>query len=130
MAAIKALQVISVPVSDPDRAKSFYVDVLGFELVTDNVFDPEKGLRWIQLKPGAGETSIALNYWSDDVQPGSLRGNFLEVEDLPAAKEELTGRGLSFTGESMNTPWGVFTPFVDPDGNRWDLSSPPVQAAP
>jgi catechol 2,3-dioxygenase-like lactoylglutathione lyase family enzyme len=122
MAAIKNISVMSVPVSDQDRAKAFYVDTLGFDEIADNEAGPN--MRWIQLAPPGSETSISLVDWWDDFVPGSLRGNVLDVDDLATIKEELVGRGLVFTGEDDQTPWGTFAYFTDPDGNRWMLREP------
>ena len=46
---ISAVQLFSLPVGDQDRAKAFYVDVLGFELVNDAQMGPD--LRWVQVRP-------------------------------------------------------------------------------
>ena len=46
---ITAVQLFSLPVADQDRARDFYVDVLGFELVADTEMGP--GMRWVQVAP-------------------------------------------------------------------------------
>jgi catechol 2,3-dioxygenase-like lactoylglutathione lyase family enzyme len=123
MSTILRISVISIPVSDPERAKSFYADTLGFDVLADSEFGP--GQRWIQLAPeGHRNTSITLTTWFDDYAPGTVRGNILEVRDLDDAKTELGQRGLEFTGEDQDTPWGRFAGFQDPDGNRWSLHEP------
>jgi catechol 2,3-dioxygenase-like lactoylglutathione lyase family enzyme len=55
---IQDVTVISVPVSDQDRAKAFYVDTLGFELIRDD--DSVPGIRWIQVAPKKGATALTL----------------------------------------------------------------------
>jgi catechol 2,3-dioxygenase-like lactoylglutathione lyase family enzyme len=123
MSSIRRISVISIPVSDPDRAKAFYAETLGFDVLSDSEFGD--GRRWIQLAPeGSGNTSITLTTWFDDYPPGTVRGNLLEVRDLDDAKVELTHRGLEFPGDDMDTPWGRFADFADPDGNRWSLHEP------
>ena len=57
-------------------------------------------------------------------ETGAMRGAVLEVGDLDAAKTALTGRGLAFEGDDLETPWGRFAAFSDPDGNRWSLHQP------
>jgi catechol 2,3-dioxygenase-like lactoylglutathione lyase family enzyme len=52
--AVEYIAVVSVPVSDQERAKRFYVDTLGFELVRDDTSVP--GMRWIQVAPPGGGT--------------------------------------------------------------------------
>lgn len=123
MGSLRRISVISIPVSDPERAKSFYLDVLGFDLIADEEFG--QGHRWIQLAPeGSRNTSITLVTWFDDYPPGSVRGNLIEVRDLDDARVELTHRGLEFDGDANSTPWGRFLAFADPDGNRWSLHEP------
>lgn len=50
--AVTGVAVVSVPVSDPERAKKFYVDALGFEVVRDDSSMP--GMRWVQVGPRGG----------------------------------------------------------------------------
>jgi catechol 2,3-dioxygenase-like lactoylglutathione lyase family enzyme len=128
MGSVRRISVISIPVSDPDRAKDFYDKVLGFDLLADEEFG--EGRRWIQLAPeGRTNTSVALVTWLEDYPPGSVRGNLIEVRDLDEARVELTHRGLEFDGEVDETPWGRFLAFADPDGNRWSLHEPSGPAA-
>ena len=117
--SINHVSVISVPVSDPDRAKAFYAETLGFDVLSDSEFAP--GRRWLQLVPPGAQTSITLTTWFEDFPPGALRGLILDVDDLDATRRELEGRGVDFPEDSMDTPWGRFAAFADPDGNRWSL---------
>jgi catechol 2,3-dioxygenase-like lactoylglutathione lyase family enzyme len=55
------LQLLSLPVTDPDRARDFYVEFLGFEVVRDEPMGPE--MRWVQVRPPGAETSITLVTW-------------------------------------------------------------------
>ena len=52
--AITHIQLLSVPVTDQDRARDFYVDTLGFDLVADNPMGPDR--RWVQVAPKGGQT--------------------------------------------------------------------------
>jgi catechol 2,3-dioxygenase-like lactoylglutathione lyase family enzyme len=119
------ITVVSVPVADQDRAKAFYADVLGFEVVADAQFGPDQ--RWVQVGPHGGGTSLTLVTWFPTMAPGSLKGLVLECADVRAAMDELAGRGLGFEQELQEAPWGTFTTFEDPDGNGWVLqqSAPP-----
>jgi len=119
---ITSLSVISVPVGDPDRARDFYRDVLGFELLAEQEFAP--GQRWIQLAPRGAQTSITLTTWFEDFRPGALRGVILDVDDLDAEMARLRDAGLRFDGDVDDTPWGRFAAFRDPDGNRLSLHEP------
>jgi predicted enzyme related to lactoylglutathione lyase len=113
------ISVVSIPVSDPERAKAFYADSLGFDVLADTPFG--EGQRWVQLAPAGAQTSITLVTWFDDFPPGSVRGLVLDVDDIAASRERLEARGVDFTGDTFGTPWGSFAPFEDPDGNRWAL---------
>ena len=117
---IRRLQVVSVPVSDQERAKTFYTDVLGFELRNDAPF--EGGQRWIELAPPGADTSITLVTWFETMPPGSLKGLVLDTEDIQATYDELSARGLRWHGPIEEQFWGTFAMFDDPDGNSWIVS--------
>lgn len=116
--SLRHIDVISVPVSDQNTAKSFYADVLGFTVVRDNPMGPDQ--RWIQLRPSNGETSIALVTWFDAMPAGSLRGTVLDVDDINDAQQILRDKGVDIS-EVRDAPWGRFATFSDPDGNGWVL---------
>jgi catechol 2,3-dioxygenase-like lactoylglutathione lyase family enzyme len=120
--SISSFEIVSVPVSDQERAKQFYRDVLGFDLVRDEPMGP--GQKWIQLAPQGCSTTIALVTWFDGMRPGGLQGVMLNVTDIDADHRELAGRGLVLT-DIQQQPWGRFTMFNDPDGNGWILRQPP-----
>jgi len=123
------LETVVVPVSDVDRAKAFYVDTLGFELVADTEMGP--GQRWVQVKPSGGETSITLVTWFESMPPGSLTGTVLGCEDLEQTLEELSERGVVFAEDKIQeAPWGRWKTFTDPDGNGWVLQQNTAGFAP
>jgi catechol 2,3-dioxygenase-like lactoylglutathione lyase family enzyme len=123
MGSIRRISLISIPVSDQERAKAFYAETLGFDVLADAEFG--HGMRWIELAPeGSQNTSISLVTWFDDYPPGAVRGNLIEVRDLDDARVELGRRGLTFDGDAEDTPQGRFLAFADPDGNRWSLHEP------
>ena len=86
------LELVSVPVSDVDRAKSFYVDQVGFNLDHDHVVN--ESLRFIQLTPHGSACSITIGLGITDAVPGSLKGLQLVVSDIEAAHAELVDRGV------------------------------------
>jgi predicted enzyme related to lactoylglutathione lyase len=110
------LELIGVPVSDPDRAKAFYVEQAGFNADHDHTVSED--VRFIQLTPPGSACSIAIGTGVTDVEPGSVQGLQLVVEDIEAAQAELSGRGVD-VGEVQDFPWGRFLFFKDPDGNGW-----------
>ena len=113
--AITGIEVVSLPVSDQDRARDFYVAVLGFELVRDADMGP--GMRWVQVAPPGGGTTLTLVTWFDTMPAGSNRGLVLETDDLEADVERLRSRGLEFPDGIQDQPWGRYVTFTDPDGN-------------
>src|SRR6266550_9357738 len=89
--AMKAIQLFSIPVSDPERAKAFYVDTLGWELVRDDAMGPDQ--RWVQVRPRGGETSVTLVSWFESMPAGSMRGVVIETDDLEADQATLLASG-------------------------------------
>ena len=116
---ITKIAVISIPVSDPDRGKSFYADTLDFNVDTDAPFD--QNMRWIQLTPPGGGPSISLVTWNPAMPPGAIKELYLSCEDIDATYAEYKERGVNFTSEVFDTPFGKFAHFSDPDGNGWSL---------
>lgn len=116
------LELVTIPVSDVDRAKAFYVDTIGFNPDHDHRISDD--LRFVQLTPPGSGCSIALGRGLTGAAPGSVEGLQLVVADIEAAKAELAGRGLD-TGPIQDFPWGRFIFFADPDGNRWAVQQLP-----
>jgi predicted enzyme related to lactoylglutathione lyase len=112
------LELIQVPVSDVDRAKSFYVDQVGFNDDHDHQVSDE--IRFVQLTPPGSACSIALTTGAHQMEPGSLEGLQLVVEDAETARAELAERGVEVS-EMQDFPWGRFVFFSDPDGNGWSV---------
>jgi uncharacterized glyoxalase superfamily protein PhnB len=100
--------------------------VLGFEERFDGPFG--EGMRWVELAPEGAQASIALVTWFDQMPPGSVTGLVLDTPDARAAFEALRERGVEFTGEVREDPWGTSASFVDPDGNGWVLMQTPAAA--
>ena len=112
---ITAVQLFSLPVSDQDRAKAFYVDVLGFDLVNDVQMGP--GMRWVQVRPPGGATSVTLVTWFETMGAGTVKGTVLETDDLEADIARLRSLGVDIPGDVEAAPWGRYVTFDDPDGN-------------
>ena len=110
------LELIILPVSDVDRAKSFYVDKCGFNADHDHTVSDE--VRFVQVTPPGSACSIAFGKGLTDAKPGSIKLLQLVVEDAEAAHADLSGRGVEVS-EIDDQPWGRFIDFSDPDGNAW-----------
>jgi catechol 2,3-dioxygenase-like lactoylglutathione lyase family enzyme len=110
------LELISVPVTDVDRAKAFYTEQAGFNLDHDHSVGDD--IRFVQLTPPGSACSIAIGTGLTEAAPGSVQGLQLVVADIEAAHAELAGRNLEVSG-IQDFPWGSFIFFSDPDGNGW-----------
>ena len=116
------LELVQVPVSDVDRAKAYYTEKVGFNADVD--ITVREGLRFIQLTPPGSACSIAIGTGLADMQPGTVEGLQLVVEDIEAARAELLDRGVE-VGEVQVFDWGSFVYFSDPDGNGWAVQQLP-----
>jgi catechol 2,3-dioxygenase-like lactoylglutathione lyase family enzyme len=112
------LELVAVPVSDVDRAKTFYTEKAGFNADHDHQVNEE--LRFVQLTPPGSACSIAIGTGLVDGEPGSVKGLQLVVPDARAARTELLGRGVEVS-DVQEFPWGTFVFFQDPDGNAWSV---------
>jgi predicted enzyme related to lactoylglutathione lyase len=118
------LELISVPVSDVDRAKVFYTEQAGFNADHDHQVSDE--IRFVQLTPPGSACSIAIGSGIVDTPPGSVQGLQLVVSDINGARAELAERGVE-VGEVQEFPWGSFVFFSDPDGNGWAVQQLPAR---
>jgi predicted enzyme related to lactoylglutathione lyase len=123
-------------VHDQDEALAFYTDKLGWEVHVD-VTMPEMGnFRWLTVRPAGQEISIVLMAIPGppvmDAETGEqvrdLMGKgfagtvFLTTEDCQASYQELTARGVEFTEQPEERPYGIDAAFRDPSGNHFRLT--------
>jgi len=118
------LELITIPVSDVDRAKAFYVEKAGFNADVDRTVSDD--LRFVQLTPPGSACSIAIGRGLTDKPPGSAEGLQLVVDDIEAARAELVERGADVS-EVQDFPWGRFVFLADPDGNSWAVQQVPAR---
>jgi catechol 2,3-dioxygenase-like lactoylglutathione lyase family enzyme len=116
------IELIFVPVADVDRAKSFYVDQLGWNADFDQ--QVTENLRFVQVTPPGSACSIAFGMGITDMQPGSQKGIQVVVPDADAARQHLLDNGVE-ASEVDEEDWGRFVFFSDPDGNAWALQQLP-----
>jgi predicted enzyme related to lactoylglutathione lyase len=123
-------------VHDQDEALAFYTDKLGWEVHVD-VTMPEMGnFRWLTVRPAGQKISIVLMAIPGppvmDAETGEqvrdLMGKgfagtvFLTTEDCQASYQELTARGVEFTEQPEERPYGIDAAFRDPSGNHFRLT--------
>ena len=116
------IELIAIPVTDVDRAKSFYVDQVGFNADYDQRVNDS--MRFVQLTPPGSACSIVLGEGMTDMPPGSQRGVQMVIDDADAARAQLVAAGVE-ASEVDEQPWGRFVYFSDPDGNAWSLQQMP-----
>lgn len=122
-----AASVYSVGIycGDQDRAKRFWTETMGFELVRDEPMGPEGGPRWIEVKPPAQDVKLVL--FTPDGQEdriGQFANVLFEADDIHALYDDLTAKGVRFAGPPEKAPWGRWwAQFEDPDGNTYGLGA-------
>jgi catechol 2,3-dioxygenase-like lactoylglutathione lyase family enzyme len=117
------LEVVPIPVSDVDAAKSFYTEKVGFKL--DHDIRPNEGMRVVQMTPPGSACSVVIGVGLPLGKPGSVKGVQLVVDDIDRVREELAGRGVGIGDIQQLGPEGApgsrFAFFDDPDGNTWAI---------
>ena len=110
------LELVAVPVSDPDASIAFYRDKVGFVLDHDHKVSDD--IRFVQLTPPGSACSIAIGKGISQKEPGSVEGLQVVVTDVEEARSTLAAGGVDVS-EVHDFPWGRFVYFADPDGNAW-----------
>jgi catechol 2,3-dioxygenase-like lactoylglutathione lyase family enzyme len=121
-----------VPVTDVDRAKTFYVERAGFILDVDH--RAGDNFRVVQLTPPGSSCSISIGMGLTNMAPGSINGLHLVVDDITLAREEMIRRGVEVSEirhmsdagwkpgpDPAHSKYNSFADFKDPDGNQWLL---------
>jgi predicted enzyme related to lactoylglutathione lyase len=116
------IELVAIPVTDVDRAKSFYVDQVGFNADHDQQVNEQ--LRFVQLTPPGSACSVVLGTGITEMAPGSQKGVQMVVADVAAARQHLVDHGVQASEVDVQ-PWGSFVYFSDPDGNTWSLQQLP-----
>jgi len=132
-----SVEVITLPVSNVERAIRFYGDQVGFTLDVD--YSPNDAFQVVQLTPPGSGCSIQIGKGLTDAPAGSVRNIYLVVRDIEAARSLLLERGVEVSTIRHKTPTGAwngnfeqgidpargdyasFANFTDPDGNSWVL---------
>ena len=126
------LELVVIPVSDVDRAKTFYNEKVGFSEDVDTRVSDE--MRVVQLTPPGSACSIGIGTGITDAAPGSVRGLHLVVSDIEATRAQLVERGMDVSEirhfesgtwvpgpDPQRRDYSSYADFSDPDGNTWVL---------
>lgn len=111
------LALLSIPVTNQQKAKTFYVEKVGCMLVEEMPFGAP-GTEWIRLRLPGTQTDIVLATWFPKMTPGSLQGVVLATTDIEKTHSELSRRGLQISPIDSQD-YGREATFSDPDGNGW-----------
>ncbi|MFG1702236.1 VOC family protein [Nonomuraea sp. M3C6] len=127
------IDLVTLVVDDYDPAITFFVDVLGFDLVEDSpsLTNDGRPKRWVVVRPQGAETGILLAR-ADGERQATIVGDqvagrvgfFLRVDDFDAACERMVAAGVEFVTSPRAEPYGRVAVFLDIAGNRWDLLGP------
>ena len=118
------IELVAIPVTDVDRAKSFYVEQVGFN--ADHDYQVNEQLRFVQLTPPGSACSVVLGTGITEMPPGSQKGVQMVVPDAAAARQQLIDHGVQASDVDVQS-WGSFVYFSDPDGNTWSLQQLPAR---
>lgn len=129
---INRIGTVSIFVTDQDRAKAFYLDVLGFELRADAPVAPGATARWLAVAPPGATTEIILylpdENWEHYRQVvGKSQALTFNVTDMAALHADLRAKGVTFLQEPDPQPWGTFAVIQDSEGNQLLLVEQPQQ---
>ena len=113
-------------VDEYDRASSFFVEQLGFELLEDTPLTPAK--RWVVVAPAGAGAALLLARAVEDAQRAAIGRQaggrvflFLETDDFARDHAAYLARGVRFVEQPRSEPYGTVAVFEDLYGNRWDL---------
>jgi catechol 2,3-dioxygenase-like lactoylglutathione lyase family enzyme len=136
---LKTLSAVNVWVHDQDEALAFYTEKLGFEIREDVTLAELGDFRWLTVgPPGQDDVALALmaipgppvfdSETADQVKSlmakGAAGGLFFTTDDCRATYEQLKGRGVEFTEEPSERPYGIDAGLRDPSGNAIRMVQP------
>lgn len=132
---ITNISLTTVYCLDQDKARNFYVDVLGFEARTDITMGD--GFRWVTvchpnqpelevtlMTPGPPLDAEAAEFVRRQLEKGQMGGLGLRVDDCRATHQELSAKGVTFLQEPSDRPYGVEAVMRDVSGNWLVLVEP------
>lgn len=121
--SINYVGTVCVFVSNQDRAKEFYTDILELELRIDQPLYPGSEARWVAVAPKGAKTEIILylpdENWEHYRQVvGKSQAITLDVTDMNSVYNYLKSRGVKFVQEPDAQPWGTYATIEDSEGNK------------
>jgi catechol 2,3-dioxygenase-like lactoylglutathione lyase family enzyme len=120
---IEGVRSVGIFVGDQDRAKSFWTEKLGFEVLQDTPFgEGDHPPRWIEVRPP--DKSVILVLFTPEGEEhmvGTFSNVLFSSDDINATYQDLTAKGVEFAEPPSQQFWGWWAVFKDPDGNSYGL---------
>ena len=119
---ITGVRSVGIYVGDQDRAKRFWTETMGFDLVQDTPMGGEGAPRWIEVAPPERNVILVL-YTPEERRDliGTFSNVLFECDDIHRTHEELSAKGVEFPDPPRQEFWGWWAMFADPDGNTYGL---------
>ena len=118
---IKGVKLVSIPVRDQEKSLKFYTEKLGFQIMTDQAFGPQ---RWIELGiPGADTRIVLFTMPGHEDQIGKQQPMTFWSDNVQKTFEQMSSKGVEFLQPPKAEHWGTSAIFKDADGNQFVLSS-------
>jgi predicted enzyme related to lactoylglutathione lyase len=118
---ISAVDFVSINVADQERAKRFYTDVLGLELLLDVPMGEPDGAKWVEVRPPGSQTKLILFH-----APGAAGGMapfVFDTDDIVATCADLAAKGVEIVDAPAVAPWGSWWAQIkDSEGNSIGLN--------
>lgn len=127
---INHVGTVSLFVSDQDRAKKFYTEVMGFQVRQDAPLYPGATSRWVSVAPTADSQTELVLYLPDENWDhyrgvvGKSQAITLDVSDIMGLVADLKSKGVEFLQEPDPQPWGTSAFIKDSEGNSILLVQP------
>ncbi len=119
---ITKASTVGIYVSDQDQALGFYTNKLGFEKLIDEPMGSDSDARWIEVAPAGAQTRLVLfTPPGQEDRIGTFSTVVFSCDDMESTYQELSGRGVEFSENPSEQPWGIWAQFKDPDGNEFGL---------
>ncbi len=120
---LRSVRSVGIYVGDQDRAKQFFTEVLGFDLIQDTPMGAEPDSpRWIEVAPPDKNVLLVL-YTTDDQKDrvGTFSNVLFDCDDIEKTYDEMRAKGVEFTEAPVKQFWGWWAVFKDPDGNTYGI---------
>lgn len=117
---INQIATVAVYVEDQQKAKSFWSEKIGFEVVADHPMGPNA--YWLEVAPKGAESRLVI--YPKSMMKGSenMKASIVfQCDDIERTYETLKANGVEFLGEPNKMEWGTFVQFKDEDGNEFLL---------